>query len=1043
MPYGMSSRQEGETVRLPLLQKFRVHCAARALGLRTACALALLLLALPARAGEAPSWLPRYDLTIRLDVAAHQVFVRERVTWTNMQPRPTSKIVFNDHAHYTIPAKDVGLFAKLLELLRLAPSEVFFDFEGPALEVHRVSAAASGAPLTGTIELPFRFQPDSDTALEITLPAALPQGQSVTLDLEFTLRLPQKQGRWGQWRGVTTLAQWLPVVAVYDAQGWQPTPFIPWHLPFFNEAGIYTAHITLPADQKLGSTGRVVAERTLGDGWREVEVQSGPVRDFSLFCSARFHEELGLASGVLVRCLALPEHEFYAKQIVQDVCEALPVYEQWFGPYPYPEFTVVESYFGWNGNQCGGLVMIDERIFGLPHMAHAYVDMLVSHELSHQWWYNVVGINGYAETWMAEGLAVWFSHHLMDQKYGKNNHLLDWPKGFRWLPNIRRDDYRYYCLAGVVARGEEMPTVQNMEKFQHLVNLSAMTYDRGGKIVGMIEDRLGEAAFFDFMRQVYRRYYFRILRVEDYRRELEAYTGRSWKEFFQNWLYGKGMTDWAVDKVEVQAVSEANDARFHCLLPVARCSESAAGCRVVVYLRQYGDILEQTVLGFCLDDSARFQVRIPIVPEAPVLEMDNPPARVEFLDDGRVRVEVVLPHAPTQIVVDPDNVLVDRNPANNRWKRPLRTRFTPLYFDLDETDLTNAYDRLNFICGPWVYGATYDDPWYTRSPMIGLRAGVYSTQEFSGGAYVAYRSDDRNVVTGVDGLIDHWPWGHTQVGFNYERSLVTLSNEDTPYSRGVIYGRYVFNYSSSLYLPPIDYVEVFGAEQTRDLPLPRYPTPGADLFGTQSLGGIHYHLDYLTPYWDPEGGFALDVTYEEGAPIFGEPQELHMTNGQISAVTMMPDWLARACEVPGLRWLSESRVAGRLYGAAALPNNAEVFTLGGGEQFRGFDLSERQGNLIWLASVEWRVPLVRGVTWDCCDHVAGIRNIYGAAFYDVGNAYLNGHPSGPIAHAVGGGLRLDVAWFSFIERTILRFDVAKTINSSAPVQFWFGVRQPF
>ena len=37
--------------------------------------------------------------------------------------------------------------------------------------------------------------------------------------------LPPKQGRWGQWHGMTFLAQWLPVVAFYDATGWHnPIP---------------------------------------------------------------------------------------------------------------------------------------------------------------------------------------------------------------------------------------------------------------------------------------------------------------------------------------------------------------------------------------------------------------------------------------------------------------------------------------------------------------------------------------------------------------------------------------------------------------------------------------------------------------------------------------------------------------------------------------------------------------------------------------------------------------------------------------------------
>ena len=42
-------------------------------------------------------------------------------------------------------------------------------------------------------------------------------GESITLELNFRMKLPMKKGRWGQWQGITTLAQWLPVVAVLVA----------------------------------------------------------------------------------------------------------------------------------------------------------------------------------------------------------------------------------------------------------------------------------------------------------------------------------------------------------------------------------------------------------------------------------------------------------------------------------------------------------------------------------------------------------------------------------------------------------------------------------------------------------------------------------------------------------------------------------------------------------------------------------------------------------------------------------------------------------
>ena len=89
-------------------------------------------------------------------------------------------------------------------------------------------------------------------------------------------------------------------------------------------------------------------------------------------------------------------------------------------------------------------------------------------------------------------------------------------------------------------------------------------------------------------------------------------------------------------------------------------------------------------------------------------------------------------------------------------------------------------------------------------------------------------------------------------------------------------------------------------------------------------------------------------------------------------------------------------------------------------------------------------PLARDVTWDCLDHCVGARNVWLATFYDVGAVYANGRiVGGNVAHAVGVGLRVDVAVFSFIERATLRFDVGKTINGGTPLQFWFGVQHAF
>jgi hypothetical protein len=1071
----------------------------RKASVRLAVALTLVLGAVPARAANLPAWLPSYDITLDLDLAGHVAHVLQRATWTNPAQKPAHELVFNAHSHYVVPSGDIGLMAKTLEILRMSPGDSL-GADTPALELHAVTLP--GTPAT---ELPFHYDGDTKTTLVVPLPREVRPGESVTVVLDFTFHLPPKQGRWGQWEGLTFLSNWLPVFAVFgepgppiperggrnpkqkdkpedsgpsaclpqlNEGGWQPTPFVPWHQPWFNEAGIYNVHVTLPCDQKVACSGSIVATRLLDDGRQQLDIAANGVRDFALLCSAKYEvyeEHLVAKPGVPpvhVRVLAFPRHEYYAKEMVRIAREAITVYSRWFGPYPYPDFTIAEAFFGWNGNECGGLVMIDERVFGMPHLAGGYVDYLVSHEICHQWWYNVVGTNGYCETWMDEGLATYFSHRLLNERCGKNNNLMTYPRGLEWLPNIRREDYHSYGMYGTFGRGENGPIVQGMTGFGHVITLFSLCYDKGARVVGMIEDRLGEAAFMDFMRIVYGKYQFRILRVADFQRELEEYTGQSWHEFFRDWLYGWGLSDWSVEKVTVRAPPrcrvkggpwqvEACDWLACCWkkkkAPHPPCAHHRPPYRVTILLHQKAEYNEQTVLGIALPGREGYPIRIPIFPQAEHYELEELSAVVDVLAENRVRVEVELPEEPTQIAVDPDQVLIDKDPSNNFWKTPIRWRVTPLYTFLEETDLTNAYDRWNVIIGPWLYGAAYDEVWYTRSTMAGIRAGLYRTQQFNGGVYAAYRTDFRDVVAGVDGLWDHWPASHVQIGFNAEHRLTTFDHGDNEATRGVIFGRYVFQYGSSLYLPPMHYAELFTQYQDNFLPPEQQPVIYGERFNRSTTAGIHYRLNYLTPYWDPEGGFQFDVTYQGGLVDLRQQQGFQMVSSQFSMVKGLPDLSEHLTGMPFLHettrpalvWLSDTRLALRAYGATGLPLRGEYFSMGGGELFRGFDLAQRQGSTVWVGSAEWRVPLARRLTLDAADHLVGLRNVWGAFFYDVGNAYTSGHQVGPVAHDFGGGLRLDVAWFSFVEHTTLRLDVAKALNSDTAWQVWFGVQHPF
>jgi hypothetical protein len=976
-----------------------------------------------------PPHLPRYQLELSIAPQQQRADFRMWVTWTNRTRRPTDQLVFNFYPHYHIPDGEYLLLAKTLELLRLNPS-YGIDQKGGHGQLSKVAlVSGSNRNDPNAPVLKYHYREDQQTILFVELPHAVGPGESVTVELVGSVKLPEKQGRWGQWKGVTYMTHALPMVAFYNDAGWKESPFVPWHQPFWNEAGVYNATIELPKDQVLACSAMIGAEADIGDGRKRVTCEPFVGRDFALTCSAQYQEHRSsctLPDGreVALRCVALPGHEFYAKEILRIVGEAIPVYSKWFGPYPYAQYTVAESFFGWNGNECSGMVLIDERVFNMPKLGVGYIEYLVSHETCHQWWYNLVGTNGYSETFMDEGAATYFTHRLLDTKHGTNNNsLITWPDEVKWLPNVQRENYRYASLYGAIRRDEAHAAAGDLPSFGHLYGLFSGAYDRGSKVFGMIEAQLGEAAFMEFIRGVVRKYSFDVLTAAQFRQELEAYTGRPWGDFFDKWVYGKGLADWSVEEVKVA------DGPGAVVQAAFGAEPRPSDRRVEVIVRQKGSLDEPTTVGFSFAEGDGYPLRVPVGPSDQRLRVpDGIDAEVEPLGDGRAVVRVTLPREPVNVAVDPDRVLIDANPGDNKWKNPPRVTLTPVYSTLNETDLTNDWDRWNFAAGPWVWGASYQDPWYTRSTMIGVRAGAYRTQTFSGGMYVAGRSDYRDIVLGADGLFDHTPFARTQVGFNVEQRIGGPYFGTTGQSsafRGVLFGRYIFNYGSSLYLPPMHYAELFTAYQDNFLPFQRYYTPNAVRPGFTQLTGLHYRLNLYAPYWDPERGFWVDVVAGGGAADLGPTLGTFQSKVELAGARKLPD---------GYGYWSDVKVAGRVVVQGATPDQGQFFALGGGTLFRGFDLAERQGSFLWVVNHELRLPLVRNVEWDCLDHVAGMRNLYLALFGDIGAAYVNGKTITNTAYALGAGIRADLAIFSFI---------AKTINAASPWQFWFGVQHPF
>src|SRR5262249_51220378 len=157
---------------------------------------------------------------------------------------------------------------------------------------------------------------------------------------------------------------------------------------------------------------------------------------------------------------------------------------------------------------------------------------------------------------------------------------------------------------------------------------------------------------------------------------------------------------------------------------------------------------------------------------------------------------------------------------------------------------------------------------------------------------------------------------------NVEQRLMTFQSGDSNALRGVVFSRYVFQYGDSLYMPPMHYVEAFAMYQDNFLPDLNTPEPGGERFTREAIAGVHYRIDYLTPYWDPEGGFRFEAVYESGLVDLNSQTNINKLSGQLSFVKSAPDLTAVSSKVECLKpvcdWFSDTRLALRGYGAMGL-----------------------------------------------------------------------------------------------------------------------------
>jgi tartrate-resistant acid phosphatase type 5 len=367
---------------------------------------------------------------------------------------------------------------------------------------------------------------DDESVLEIPLPTPLLPGEQNRLAFAFNGQVADGEGKSGDEgygiytlsQGVLTLSGWFPMLAVYDQNGWHLDPVSSMGDSVFADAAFYTVDLTVPQDLVVAATG-VETARQAGEGMIRQTFTSGPARDFVLSMSPDFQVASQVTDGTTVTSYYLPEDAAGGKQVLQTAVNALQVFNDRFGAYPYTELDLVETPLRFAlGVEYPGLVLIDQDQY--DRVNDPVFISTISHETAHQWWYNTVGNDVFNAPWLDEGLATYSTGLFYEGEGGSQA-------------------YGNYFAAIDQPTATQYPITGSLSYFEGLDDASAYSqtvYFRAALFFRALRERIGDQAFFNAIQLYYRQNQFAIADNQDLLGAFEQAAGSSLEDFFSEWL---------------------------------------------------------------------------------------------------------------------------------------------------------------------------------------------------------------------------------------------------------------------------------------------------------------------------------------------------------------------------------------------------------------------------------------------------------------------------------------------------------------------------
>ncbi|MFX1573827.1 MAG: M1 family metallopeptidase [Promethearchaeota archaeon] len=395
-------------------------------------------------------------------------------------------------------------------------------------------------------ELEYEVLPE-EHLMWVTLSSALIPGERAQFSIEFNIILPDGGYDRSNVNGTDTdnnriykFANSYPMPCVYDKyDGWNVDPYYHDGDPFYFDMAYYDFYIEVPNDMIVAATGELLSVSYIGARKILHYDPHYPVREVTFSASKYFEVESEMFKNVNISTFFLPEDDWlWSLEALNLAKDTVELFNNTFGIYPYNTLNIVEEYSWAGGMEYPCQVYIANNIKYWPNYApDFYLEMVIVHEIGHQWFYQLVGNDEVDWAFLDEGLTIWITDYYRDLKH---------PEWQLLNPHYYLETVREYYL------NNGLPNKINQSIGDFVAgsgNYVYVTYQKTPVIFDYLRRFIGMDTFLIGLNNFVKEFYFEIATLSDLQRCFESIVGYSLDWYFLPWFNNEYLPKYSFEEI--------------------------------------------------------------------------------------------------------------------------------------------------------------------------------------------------------------------------------------------------------------------------------------------------------------------------------------------------------------------------------------------------------------------------------------------------------------------------------------------------------------